>query len=84
MMNNTARLPPTLPPRTRRGKPRDKCGGIAFVLVCGYMLWRQTVIGGFVSMDLSVLALSRLQFALTIMFHYLFPPLSIGPTGSSL
>lgn len=26
----------------------------------------------------SVLLLSRLQFALTIMFHYLFPPLSIG------
>src|ERR1700759_1059963 len=25
-----------------------------------------------------VLLLSRLQFALTIMFHYLFPPLSIG------
>lgn len=29
-------------------------------------------------MDLDVLALSRAQFALTIMFHYLFPPLSIG------
>lgn len=29
-------------------------------------------------MDLDVLWLSRLQFALTIMFHYLFPPLSIG------
>ncbi len=29
-------------------------------------------------MDLDVLLLSRLQFALTIMFHYLFPPLSIG------
>jgi cytochrome bd ubiquinol oxidase subunit I len=27
---------------------------------------------------LDVLLLSRLQFALTIMFHYLFPPLSIG------
>ena len=29
-------------------------------------------------MDLDVYTLSRLQFALTIMFHYLFPPLSIG------
>jgi len=29
-------------------------------------------------MDLDVVSLSRLQFALTIMFHYLFPPLSIG------
>jgi cytochrome d ubiquinol oxidase subunit I len=29
-------------------------------------------------MELDVLALSRVQFALTIMFHYLFPPLSIG------
>lgn len=29
-------------------------------------------------MDLDVLFLSRLQFAFTIMFHYLFPPLSIG------
>ncbi len=27
---------------------------------------------------MDVLMLSRLQFALTIMFHYLFPPLSIG------
>ena len=25
-------------------------------------------------MDMSVLTLSRFQFALTIMFHYLFPP----------
>src|SRR5262245_20404169 len=25
-----------------------------------------------------VLLLSRIQFALTVMFHYLFPPLSIG------
>jgi cytochrome d ubiquinol oxidase subunit I len=32
-------------------------------------------------MDLSVLTLSRFQFALTIMFHYLFPPLSIGLGG---
>jgi cytochrome d ubiquinol oxidase subunit I len=32
-------------------------------------------------MDLSVLALSRFQFALTVMFHYLFPPLSIGLGG---
>ena len=32
-------------------------------------------------MDLTVLTLSRLQFALTIMFHYLFPPLSIGLGG---
>jgi cytochrome d ubiquinol oxidase subunit I len=29
-------------------------------------------------MDLDVVQLSRWQFALTIMFHYLFPPLSIG------
>ena len=29
-------------------------------------------------MDLDVLFLSRLQFALTIGFHFLFPPLSIG------
>jgi cytochrome d ubiquinol oxidase subunit I len=29
-------------------------------------------------MDLDTLTLSRVQFALTIMFHYLFPPLSIG------
>jgi cytochrome d ubiquinol oxidase subunit I len=29
-------------------------------------------------MDFDVLVLSRMQFALTIMFHYLFPPLSIG------
>ena len=29
-------------------------------------------------MDLDVVLLSRAQFALTIMFHYLFPPLSIG------
>ena len=27
---------------------------------------------------MTVLLLSRLQFALTIMFHYLFPPLTIG------
>ena len=27
---------------------------------------------------MDVLFLSRLQFALTVMFHYLFPPLSIG------
>ncbi len=32
-------------------------------------------------MNLSVLTLSRFQFALTIMFHYLFPPLSIGLGG---
>jgi len=31
-----------------------------------------------VVMDLNVLFLSRAQFAFTIMFHYLFPPLSIG------
>src|SRR5690606_32127960 len=30
------------------------------------------------SMGLDVVLLSRLQFALTIMFHYLFPPLTIG------
>lgn len=29
-------------------------------------------------MDLDVVFLSRLQFAFTIMFHYIFPPLSIG------
>src|SRR5262249_53501407 len=29
-------------------------------------------------MELDTYTLSRLQFALTIMFHYLFPPLSIG------
>lgn len=29
-------------------------------------------------MTLDVVLLSRLQFALTIMFHYLFPPLTIG------
>lgn len=29
-------------------------------------------------MELDVLLLSRIQFALTVMFHYIFPPLSIG------
>jgi cytochrome d ubiquinol oxidase subunit I len=29
-------------------------------------------------MELDLVLLSRVQFALTIMFHYLFPPLSIG------
>lgn len=29
-------------------------------------------------MDLDVVLLSRIQFALTVMFHYIFPPLSIG------
>ncbi len=29
-------------------------------------------------MELDIVLLSRAQFALTIMFHYLFPPLSIG------
>lgn len=29
-------------------------------------------------MDLDIVMLSRAQFALTVMFHYLFPPLSIG------
>lgn len=29
-------------------------------------------------MELDVVFLSRLQFALTVMFHYLFPPLTIG------
>ena len=29
-------------------------------------------------MDLDLVELSRAQFALTVMFHYLFPPLSIG------
>lgn len=29
-------------------------------------------------MDFDTMTLSRLQFAMTIMFHYLFPPLSIG------
>ena len=32
-------------------------------------------------MGISVLTLSRFQFALTVMFHYLFPPLSIGLGG---
>ena len=27
---------------------------------------------------MDVVLLSRLQFALTIMFHYIFPPLTIG------
>jgi cytochrome bd ubiquinol oxidase subunit I len=31
-------------------------------------------------MELDVFILSRIQFALTIMFHYIFPPLSIGLT----
>jgi cytochrome bd ubiquinol oxidase subunit I len=30
------------------------------------------------AMHLDVVTLSRIQFALTIMFHYLFPPLTIG------
>ncbi|MBX7082346.1 MAG: cytochrome ubiquinol oxidase subunit I [Nannocystaceae bacterium] len=29
-------------------------------------------------MDLDLVLLSRIQFAFTVMFHYLFPPLSIG------
>jgi cytochrome d ubiquinol oxidase subunit I len=29
-------------------------------------------------MDFDTLTLSRLRFAMTIMFHYIFPPLSIG------
>ncbi|HWP41506.1 MAG TPA: cytochrome ubiquinol oxidase subunit I [Tepidisphaeraceae bacterium] len=29
-------------------------------------------------MDLDVVLLSRIQFALTVMFHYLFPPVTIG------
>jgi cytochrome d ubiquinol oxidase subunit I len=29
-------------------------------------------------LDLDIVALSRAQFALTVMIHYLFPPLSIG------
>ena len=29
-------------------------------------------------MHMDVVTLSRIQFALTIMFHYLFPPLTIG------
>lgn len=32
-------------------------------------------------MDLDLVQLSRWQFALTIMFHYLFPPLTIGLGG---
>lgn len=32
-------------------------------------------------MDLDLVTLSRIQFALTIMFHYLFPPLTIGLGG---
>lgn len=34
--------------------------------------------GFFTPMELDVVFLSRLQFALTVMFHYIFPPLSIG------
>jgi cytochrome d ubiquinol oxidase subunit I len=30
------------------------------------------------ALGLDVVMLSRIQFALTIMFHYLFPPLTIG------
>jgi cytochrome d ubiquinol oxidase subunit I len=33
---------------------------------------------GLYAMELDVVLLSRIQFALTIMFHYLFPPLTIG------
>ncbi len=33
---------------------------------------------GLSAMTFDVVTLSRLQFALTIMFHYLFPPLTIG------
>ena len=29
-------------------------------------------------MDLDAVQLSRIQFALTVGFHYLFPPLTIG------
>lgn len=32
-------------------------------------------------MHLDLLSLARLQFALTVMFHYLFPPLTIGMGG---
>jgi cytochrome d ubiquinol oxidase subunit I len=32
-------------------------------------------------MDLDVALLARIQFALTIMFHYIFPPLTIGLGG---
>lgn len=32
-------------------------------------------------MDFDLVTLSRVQFALTIMFHYLFPPLTIGMGG---
>src|ERR1051326_1299235 len=32
-------------------------------------------------MDLDVTFLARIQFALTIMFHYLFPPMTIGIGG---
>jgi len=32
-------------------------------------------------MDLDVTMLARIQFALTIMFHYLFPPMTIGLGG---
>lgn len=35
----------------------------------------------FVTVDLDLVFLSRVQFALTIMFHYLFPPLTIGLGG---
>jgi len=39
------------------------------------MLYSQEGVG---EMNLDALMLSRVQFGLTIMFHYLFPPLSIG------
>jgi cytochrome d ubiquinol oxidase subunit I len=41
--------------------------------------WRiRNILPGGVPVELDVFTLSRLQFALTVMFHYLFPPLSIG------
>src|SRR5437870_13359456 len=39
--------------------------------------WRWPAFEG-LHMHFDVELLARLQFALTIMFHYLFPPLSIG------
>ncbi|TWT89800.1 Cytochrome bd-II ubiquinol oxidase subunit 1 [Pseudobythopirellula maris] len=42
------------------------------------LLFAQSAAGADTAWGLDVVVLSRLQFALTIMFHYLFPPLTIG------
>ena len=46
------------------------------VVACPEGLGVEHLNGFAVDLDLEIL--SRLQFALTIMFHYLFPPLTIG------